>query len=363
VNNKLEKLLIGSLECYCYVILSYMNFDFRQLAKRVFNTSLAVSSIGVFFIVVFLWSMCFVYVKPYEFGVKERKIGVERGIEDHVYGSGYHFVIPRFEKIYRFPKKLLLFDLTNAPQNRLTRNDKAVHIQTSDGFFVDVDVSILYRIQDPLKVIRKLGTGEAYITDGIAPKAEPILKETLGKLTTEEFYNPYSRVEKMLLAKEQLQIELEPKGLVVEEVLIRYFKYSDEIQRSIEDKKLKDQLVFKNQSEAKAAIENALLSKTITEGEANIKIELEKGKAYIVKKNAARDLYVRAKKARANLLVKKAEAEKARLKNLALKGLGSKNMVGLKMAEVLEGIEIIVLPSDGKDGVNPLNLDKVMGLF
>jgi len=38
-------------------------------------------------------------------------------------------------------------------------------------------------------------------------------------------------------------------------------------------------------------------------------------------------------------------------------------MVGLKMAEVYKGLELIVLPSDGINGVNPLNLDQTMKLF
>ena len=56
-----------------------------------------------------------------------------------------------------------------------------------------------------------------------------------------------------------LNAELRQKGLKVENILVRYFRYSKEIQKNIEEKKLKDQLVFKNQAEARAAIEEAKL--------------------------------------------------------------------------------------------------------
>lgn len=46
-------------------------------------------------------------------------------------------------------------------------------------------------------------------------------------------------------------------------------------------------------------------------------VEMEKGKAYVTRKNAEKDLYVRTKTAEADLLVKLAEAEKVRLKNYA----------------------------------------------
>jgi regulator of protease activity HflC (stomatin/prohibitin superfamily) len=167
----------------------------------------------------------------------------------------------------------------------------------------------------------------------------------------------------MHLAQKNLSSELSSKGIAIEQVFIRYFKYSDEIQRNIEDKKLKDQLVFKNQAEAKAAIEAANLTKVIEEGEAQLKIGMEKGYAYVTRKDAERDLYVRSKHARADLLVSRANAYKTKLKNNALKVKGSENLVGLEMAEVLEGVDLIILPSDGKDGLNPLNLDSVLNLF
>ena len=82
-----------------------------------------------------------------------------------------------------------------------------------------------------------------------------------------------------------------------------------------------------------------------------------------ITKKAERDQYARTKKANANLLIKKAEANKAKLKNRALKGVGSENLVGLEMAKVLEGVEMIMLPSDGPNGLNPLNLEKTRVLF
>lgn len=51
------------------------------------------------------------------------------------------------------------------------------------------------------------------------------------------------------------------------------------------------------------------------------------------------------------------------MKNEALKGKGAERMVGLKMANVYKGLDIIVLPSDGPSGVNPLDLDKALKLF
>jgi regulator of protease activity HflC (stomatin/prohibitin superfamily) len=309
---------------------------------------------------------CFVYVKPNEFGIKQVNIGFNSGIQTTIYETGLHFLMPMgMEVMHRFPRDMQVLELTNYSESasRDARMEKAAHIQTSDGFFVDVDVTMLYRIADPYKVITTIGPGRLFEDNAIIPKAEPKLKEALGEMTTEEFYNSPLREKRASYALELLNKELNPKGIIVEHVLVRYFKYSDELQRNIEEKKLKDQLVFTNQSKAKASAEEALVKKARQEGEANIKVTLEQGKAYVMKKNAEKDLYVRSKIAEADLMVNLADARKTELINQAYQNKGSDKLVGLKMAEVYKGIEVIILPSSGQYGINPLDLESSLRIF
>ncbi len=322
--------------------------------------------IGVLAVVIFLYSSFLVYIRPNEYGIKVVKIGLSRGVQKDIHLTGLHLVLPfGMQQMHRMPRDLQVLELTNYPQTAalFSRREKAAHIQTSDGFFVDVDVSIIYKIDDPYKVFTTIGPGRLYEENGIIPKAEPVLKDTLGELTTEEFYNSPLRVKKAEAAKVKLNQELAEKGITVEHVFVRYFEYSKEIQKNIEEKKLKDQLVFKNQAEARAAVEGAKLTRIEQEGKVKVSVELEKGKAYVTRKRAEKDLYFRKTTAEADLLVKLAEAEKVRLKNEALKGKGAERMVGLKMAEVYKGLDIVILPSDGPAGVNPLNLNNALELF
>ncbi len=227
------------------------------------------------------------YIRPYEYGIKVNKIGFHRGVQKKVYETGLYLVLPfGIQEMHKLPKALQVLELTNSAETTAydTRIERAAHIQTSDGFFVDVDVSIIYRINDPYKVFTDIGPGRLFEDNGIIPKTEPALKNSLGKLTTEEFFNSPMRVEKALAAKQELNEELKDKGIVVEHVLVRFFQYSDEIQKNIEEKKLKDQLVFKNQAEARAAIEGAKLTKIEQEGKVIVSVEIEKGKAYVTKK-------------------------------------------------------------------------------
>jgi regulator of protease activity HflC (stomatin/prohibitin superfamily) len=327
-----------------------------------FVTGLIIGILSLFFI----YNSCFVYIKPNEFGIKKINIGPNRGLVEKIYTTGLNFILPfGFHEMNKLPRHLQVLELTNNVTDYSPGKDyqRAVHIQTSDGFFVDIDVSIIYRIIDPYKVISRVGPGNLYVINGIVPRAEPVLKEALGVLTTEEFYNSHARVAAVKKAEKLLQEELESKGLKVEHILIRYFRYSSEIQRSIEEKKLKDQLVFKNMAEARAATEEAKLKKMVQEGIAIVNIKLEEGQAYILKKNAEKELYVRKNKAEADLLIKLAEARKMELKNEALSSFGSDRRVGLEMAEVFKGINLIMLPSTGEGSFNPLNLEDTIEML
>ncbi|NLF59017.1 MAG: SPFH domain-containing protein [Candidatus Hydrogenedens sp.] len=308
------------------------------------------------------------YVKPYEYGIKQVNIGVRRGVLEKVYTPGYWFVKPfGMEKMHHFPRQLQVLDMTLTEKGTSTNPshtyDRAAKIQTSDGFFVDVDATILYRIVDPYKVMTTLGPGQMYLTNGVLPKAEPILKQALGELNTEDFYNSPLRTEKTEKARAALDTELRTKGMQVDQILIRYFKYSDEIQKNIEAKKLQDQLVFKNQAEAKANTEEAITKKTAQEGEMKVKLTMQQGEAYKTEKLAEQDLYTRKRAAEAELLVKTADAESTQLKNDAMQVLGYDRKVAMEMAKALGGLDTIVVPTGGENGVNPMDLDGMLQLF
>ncbi len=322
--------------------------------------------IAILALVGLIYNLFLVNIAPNEYGIKEVRVGLNRGIQQKVYETGLNFILPfGLEVMHRFPRDLQVFEMTNFPTSysKLHRYEKAALIQTSDGFFVDVDLSIIYRIVDPYKVITTVGPGRMFEDNGLIPKAEPVMKQALGELSTEEFYVSPLRYEKVIKARELLAEGLRPMGIQVDQVLVRYFQYSEEIQKNIEAKKLQDQLVFKNQAERKAAEEAAKLNKVIGEGEANVRVKLQEGQAFKVERTAERDLYARKKQAEGDLLVKLAEARRTELKNRALRGAGSDRLVGLKMAEVYKGLDVIILSSDGAAGVNPLDLEKTLKLF
>lgn len=313
------------------------------------------------------------YVGPNEYGIMEVQMGVNRGIQPEVYPPGYTLVIPFAQILHKLPRAVQVLELTMVTDDYTQStaaypadsvyHDRAAKIQTSDGFFVDVDVSILYRIVDAHKAFLEYGGGKGYLMNGVLPRAEPVLKQALGELTTEEFYKAPLRTEVTEKARQLLNSELSVHGIEVEQVLVRYFKYTDRIQENIEAKKLQDQLVFTNQSKRKAAEADQVLQRVEAEGKMKVNVTLEEGKAYAVKKEAEKELYVRSRKAEADLLAQLAEAESTRMRNEVMQGAGADRYVAMQMSDVLNGLEFILLPTSGDSNLIPLDLNRMLSLL
>ena len=105
----------------------------------------AVSILVVIFVgFMIAYNMFFFYVEPNEFGIKIIKVGMNRGVQEKPYVTGLHWVTPGLQEMHRLPRDIQVLELTNNPQNasQFSTLEKAAHIQTSDGFFVNVDGSI-----------------------------------------------------------------------------------------------------------------------------------------------------------------------------------------------------------------------------
>jgi len=312
------------------------------------------------------YGSCTTYVRPGQAAVKQISYGMGKGIEPYVYTTGLHYVGPG-ERLYTFPTRVQVLELTSSKAEASEdveghHTTQAINIQTSEGYNVRVDATVLYRIADPLAVI-KMGTGRAFEESAVIPRSSQNLRRALGELDAEDFYRGTKRIEKAAQAKKALEEELKDKGIEVLEVLVRRYEYDSRYQNAIEQRKIQDQTVFKNEAQAKAAIATAAKNKIVAEGQAAVQVELSRGEAEVKKLDAQADLYKRTKAAEGDLLVRLAEAQGTELMNQALRSGGSENMVGLRMAEALKGTQVIILPTDGDTGMNPLDLKTMLKRF
>ena len=340
------------------------------LLRKLAPTGLPLLIVLVFLLLALLYSTCTQYIEPDEFAVKQVDVPIPlltgaAGIHTNVYQTGIHWLVPGCEKFLRFPKNVRTVTLKTGESGggeveQFARIEEAAHIQTSDGFFINLDVSILYRVIDPYRVVREFGAGIMYEQNGIVFQAETFLKATMGTLKPEDFFNAKERVAKQEETRDRFNEFVEPRGLRVEHVMIRYPKYHEAVQARIEARNIQEQTKQKNVEEAKLAQAMGALSEVEKQGEAGLTIKLMEGSNYVTRMTAQMDSYRRKRVSEGNRVIALAEAEKQRMVNESYQGAGSERLVGLEWARVLGGLETIVLESGGPNGFNPLNLDTLM---
>jgi hypothetical protein len=198
----------------------------------------------------------------------------------------------------------------------------------------------------------KIGPGRLFEDNALIPKGQQSLKQALGQLRAEDFYSETLRVDATNKARDALNADVQEYGLVVEHVLVRQYRYLQEYQSQIEERKVQDQLVFTNQSMTEAKKMEAARVKIDAEGQARVDLEQKRG-----------DTEVQKIAAEGDLLVSLAKAKGTELENAAYRtSAGADNLVGLDMAKVLEGIDVVFLQS-GPGGTNPLDLKQTLRMF
>src|SRR5688572_12092413 len=253
--------------------------DLKGAGNRLFRTRggrLLYLAIAVLVAGLFTYGGCATYVEPNEFGIKQVIYGAGKGIKPDIYTTGLHFITPGVERMHRFPTDVQALNLTADRSERGkddTREASALNIQTSEGYNVTVDVSVLYRIEDPYKVITSVGPGKLYEDSLVIPRSEQILRKRLGELDAEEFYSVQKRGERVALALSDLNAELSPAGVKALDIYVRRYDYDAKYQHAIEERKIQDQSVFKNKAEADMATANAEKDRIVAEGDAAVKVE------------------------------------------------------------------------------------------
>ncbi|HSS48791.1 MAG TPA: SPFH domain-containing protein [Thermoanaerobaculia bacterium] len=291
---------------------------------------------------VFFLRACIVtYVPPDQIGVRQVSYGFGKGLQKEKVDPGWRREISSYERIYTFPRDIQAVEFTNNPAetgaSHLQR--PAVKVPTVDGYPVDVDVTVLYRVNDPYLLASKFGLSKAYEDAVVVRFTDPTVKQYLGELLAEEFYHP-KRLAQVAALKDALAKRFTPNGLKLEDILIRQYDYPDTFQVLTEQKKIQDQSVLTNQALAKQAEVQTRLNRVKAEGQNLVNVSTAEFNAQITEINAQKDLYKRQKTAEADLLVRSAQANGTEQINRALEGAGSAKLLRLRRGlALLEGIK------------------------
>lgn len=315
---------------------------------------------------VFFYTACTARVPPNQFGVEQRKFGLKTGIVETVYLPGLYFVGPG-TTMHTFPREIHVLEASYDKQEAMTqaggsgaqltsyfdrrdrvlggthRTVEALNIQTSDGYAVTADVTVLYTITDPVKIAKEFGWGSLYVDSFILNTFRNGILATLGKLNAEAFYDEAIRIKAIQEAEAFLAQRFAERGFKVEKLLLRNFRYADTYEKSLRDKKVAVQLTEKNRKESLVNEEKAKLKQIESKGNAAITIAASEVEARIAKLRAEAELYSSQTRAKADTEVNVAVAEAKRLKAEALTQAGGRYVVALETAKMFENIEGAVM--------------------
>jgi regulator of protease activity HflC (stomatin/prohibitin superfamily) len=271
------------------------------------------------------------YVPPDQIGIRQIAFGGSKGLQKKPVLPGYRRELATYEKIHTFPRDIQVAEFTNHPEEsgRGPTINSAIKVPTVDGYPVDVDVTILYRIADPYLVASKFGFGSSYRDAVVVRFTDPGVKQFLGELLAEQFYG-VERLTRVALLKKDLARRFAASGLELADVLVRQYDYPETFQALTEQKKIQDQAVLANRVFTKLAEVQTRLNQTRAEGVNLINVKTAEFTAQITEINARRDLYERQKRAGADLLVKSAEASGTEAINRAMEGAGSDKLLRLR---------------------------------
>jgi regulator of protease activity HflC (stomatin/prohibitin superfamily) len=296
----------------------------------------------VLLIPVLFFRACFItYVPPDQIGLRQISYGFNKGLQKQLVLPGYRRQITGYETVRTFPRNVQAVEFTNEQSERGAdhKTIAAINVPTVDGYRVNVDVTVQYRIADPFLLVSRFGFGSGYEDNVVIRFTDPAFKQHLGELRAEEFYRD-RRQAKVHDVKVELGRLFKENGLQLADVLIRQYDYPQTFQQLTEQKKLQDQHVLTNRALTKQAEVDTRLKQKVAEGQNLIKVGSAEFQAKITDINAQRDLYERSKHAEADLLVKSAEASGTEQINRAMEGAGSDKLLRLRKGlAILNGIK------------------------
>jgi regulator of protease activity HflC (stomatin/prohibitin superfamily) len=308
-----------------------------------------------------------------EVGVLTRKVTFfgllgQKGIQDEPYPPGATYTFPALItdwNVFNVALQNLEMVASKGRGDREGRDD--LEFKTHDGNDIAVDVTVAWRV-DPAKtsyLLSRVGGSAGEVKEHLVrPACRSIVRDVLNTMTSEEFYVSDKRFEKAEQARQKLATVLGPEGVVVERVILGEHRFNPEYEKVIHDKKLAEQTAERMVSEGNAAQQEALRNLETAKGQVSQQIAKAQGQLNQVKLAADADYFKAQREAEAILAEKRARAKGIEKQNAAMAGAGGRTMVKLRLAEALEGKQILFVPSGAKGAaLQTMNVNELISRY
>jgi len=303
-----------------------------------------------------------------EVGVLVCKVGIgcaNKGIQREVYPPGStNFFAPFLRDFYTFDTKVQNLEMV-ADSKRGDRDERDdLEFKTTDGNDISMDVTVAWQIEAKRApdLLRDVGLSTMEVKEKLVrPMARTLVRDVLNELDSESVYNSDRRFKKAEDARTLLQAYLKPYGVQVSQVILHEHRFNPEYEKVIHDRKLAEQRAQQLKSEAEAAVQEAMRNLETARGKVAADIAGAQGELAEARLAADADYYQQQQNADAILAERTANAKAIEKRNEALRGVGGRAMVKMRIAEALSGKPIVLVPSGASGvGLNRLDLNKLL---
>jgi regulator of protease activity HflC (stomatin/prohibitin superfamily) len=198
-----------------------------------------------------------VFIDQFESGVVISPL-TAGGVRSEAIGPGLHWILPFVESVDRFSTAKQEYTMSGTSTEGAKVGNDAVEARSSDGQQVFIDATVRY-FANTAKIVELRRTWQSqdnYIQSFIRPTTRNIIYNTASRYKVEEIYGAL-RAQLQKEIEDQLRIQFDQEGLVLDAFQLRNVTFSPEYAQSIEQKQIAQQqseqaklLVAKAQQEA-----------------------------------------------------------------------------------------------------------------
>lgn len=147
-----------------------------------------------------------------------------RGVLSRVWGPGLHLKIPFWQIAKLFNAQILEYTITEGfdLNKKESLGDKAIHANTKEGKLIQLEGSILFKIDKTKAPIIWENVGENFVSKVVRPVSRSRIRSVLSQVSVDQLAHYRTQVEKKV--KDELNNIFHDKGLFCEGFLLSEIK-------------------------------------------------------------------------------------------------------------------------------------------
>lgn len=216
-------IIIGMLVFIGGIILAKNQSTVQRYGKTVKITGLLIIAAGILI-------ASFVQIDAGHVGVKK----LFGKVQNDVLNSGLHIVNPLIDVI-TLDVKTQNYTMSGIQDEKMTSSDDAIHVLTSDGLEVVIDLTVLYRLTttDAPKLIKEIGAD--YKDKIVRPISRTKIRDNAVYYQAIELYST-KRDEFQNRIFKSIEADFKLRGLLLEQLLVRNITLPQSVRSTIEQK-------------------------------------------------------------------------------------------------------------------------------